>query len=372
MAFTRPTLQAIVNRVRGDIKDALDLTAILRRSTEDAFARAIAGASHILHGHIRFVSRQIFPDQAEGQYLKNWGADVYGIQLKAATLTTLQISGTGTNGSNIPVSTQYQRSDGVLFATDSAVTIAGGVFTVNVTSVDAGAATNTNDSDELTLVSPISGVVSIAVVDSTVTEGEDVETEDSYRARILNRIRTPPSGGTVTDYISYALEIAGVTRAWVLPNWEAAGYLGEGGVGIAFVEDGEDPIIPSPAKVQEVQDNITLKKPVTADALVFAPVANTIDMTINLKPNTQAVRDAVTAELEDLFNRESEVAGAIDPDQQTIPVVYTGGLALSKVNEAISVADGEQDHVLVTPSIDITSSVGQIITLGTITFGTLA
>lgn len=371
MAFTRPTLSAIIERVRGDIKDALGLTAILRRSTEEAFARAIGGASHILHGHIRFVSRQLFPDQAEVQYLEAWGA-IYQLERKVATFATITISGTGTDGNTIPIGTEFQRSDNVTYTTDFEATIASGVYTVDVTATVAGSNSNTNIGDSVTLVSPISGVDSGALVDAAVTEGEDVEADDSYRSRILSRIRTPPSGGTVNDYITYAREVAGVTRAWVLPNWRAAGYYGEGGVGISFVEDGEDPIIPSPAKVAEVQVNVNIRKPVTADALVFAPVANVVNLNISLKPNTQTVRDNVTAELEDLFSREGQVAGAVDPDQIASAVTYSGGLPLSKVNEAISIAEGEQDHRLNSPLVDIVSAPGQLITLGTITFGTLA
>jgi len=370
MAFTRPTLQAIVERVKGDMRDALNITSILKRTTEEAFSIAIAGASHVLHGHIRFVSKQLFPDQAETIYLERWAA-VYGLQRNAATFANLQIDGTGTDGNTIPAGTLFQRDDATQYSTDAAVTVAGGVYSVAVTAVVAGANGNLDNGEGVSLVSPISGVNSAATVTATNTEAEDEETDESLRARVLARIRTPPSGGTVTDYLSYALEIPGVTRAWVLPNWTASGYFGEGGVGVSFVEDGEDPIIPSAAKVQEVQDNVNVKKPVTADAVVFAPIANVVDMTINLKPNTQAVRDAVTAELEGLFAREGQVSGAVDPTLIAAGTTYAGGLSLSKINESISVADGEEDHVLVSPTIDVVSTDGQLITLGTLTFGTL-
>lgn len=371
MSFTRPDLQSIIDRVKGDIRNALQITSILRRSTEEAFSVAIGGASHVLHGHMRFISQQLFPTTAIVQFLEKWAA-VYAIQRNPKTFANLQLTGTGTDGSTIPALTVYQRDDGFTYETDAGVTIAGGVYTVAVTALAAGATGNLDDGEGVTLVSPISGVNSGALVDSTNTEAEDEETDDSLRARVLARIRTPPSGGTVTDYLTYALEVPGVTRAWVLPNHNSAGFFGEGGVAVSFVEDGESPIIPSAAKVTEVQTSVDLQKPVTADAVVFAPVANTIPMTINLKPNTALVRAAVTAELEDLFAREGQVAGAVDPDLIAAAVTFDGGLSLSKINEAISVAAGEQDHVLVTPAANVVSSTGQIIILGTLTFGTLA
>jgi uncharacterized phage protein gp47/JayE len=371
VAYNRPTLKTIIDRVKGDIRDALEIPAVLRRSVEEAFAIAIGGAAHILHGHILYATKQLFPNLADGVYVERWGA-IYNIQRKAATFTELTLSGTGVDGSTVAIGISISRSDGVTYTTTSEATVAAGVFTVDVICDTAGATGNLDDGEGLSFTSPVVGVDTDLVVDSTIVEGEDTESDESLRARIVARLRNPPQGGTVNDYISYATEVAGVTRAWVLPNWTAAGFLGEGGVGITFVEDGQDPIIPSAAKVQEVQDNVNIRKPVTADALVFAPIANVINLTINLKPNTPSVRDAVTAELEDLFLREGQVAGAVDPDRIAEAVTYGGGLSLSKINEAISIAAGEEDHILVSPTVDVVSADGELITLGTITFGTLA
>lgn len=362
MAFIRPTLDEIYDRAKGDLKNALGLVAILRRSFEDAVAKVIAGAAHILHGHMRFISRQIFPDQAELVYLERW-ASIYGIQRKAATFAVLTIAGTGTNGSVIPAGTPYQRSDGEGYTTETEVTIAAGIFSVNIIADNAGANSNIDDADEVSLTSPISGVNTAAVVSSTVTEGEDVETDASLRERVLARIRNPPSGGTANDYIAYARSVAGVTRAWVFP-----GHLGEGTVGVSFVEDGEDPIIPAPAKVAEVQAAVDESKPVTAEAFVFAPDEEVVPMTIALSPNTSAVQLAVTAELEDLFSREGQVAGAYRAVGQT----YDGKLSISKIREAISVADGEENHELTIPTADVEPATGSIISLGTLTFTTLS
>jgi len=371
MPFTRPPLQVLIDRVKGDIKDALGLVAVLRRSLEGALAIALAGASHVLHGHMRFLSKQIFPDTAEEEYMIRHAA-VYQLSLKPATFAKFEVEITGSEGSVAPISTIYQRQDGATYTSQASGTIASGVATLTLISDVEGADYNLIVGEQISLQSPISGIDTIATVTSVIIEAEDTETIESLRERTLARIRNPPSGGTVNDYLTYAREVAGVTRAWILPNWPAAGYFGEGGVGISFVVDASDPIIPSPAKVLEVQTNVDLNKPITADAVVFAPVANEIDFTINIKPNTSEVRAAVTGELTDLFAREGQVAGAVDPDLLASAVTYSGGLAISKIDEAISVADGEDEHALLSPTTDIVSANGQIITLGTITFGTLA
>jgi len=45
MAFNRPTLQQIIDRIESDIKSGLALTAIIRRSFLAILSKALGGAS---------------------------------------------------------------------------------------------------------------------------------------------------------------------------------------------------------------------------------------------------------------------------------------------------------------------------------------
>jgi len=66
MAFTRPTLTQIIERIKSDYKSGLGLQTILRRSFLDIFAKAFGGASHTLHGHISFgIFEKFFPDTGD-------------------------------------------------------------------------------------------------------------------------------------------------------------------------------------------------------------------------------------------------------------------------------------------------------------------
>ena len=62
--------------------------------------------------------------------------------------------------------------------------------------------------------------------------GSDAETDESLRARVLRRIQKPPQGGAGYDYVAWALEVPGVTRAWVYPA-----EMGLGTVTVRFVRD---------------------------------------------------------------------------------------------------------------------------------------
>lgn len=365
MAFQRPNLSAIIDRVQGDIKSALGIGSILRRSFLAAIARAIAGAAHILHSHLVFVSRQIFPDQAEAEYLERWGS-IYGLERQPATFAELTIDVVFTGAGTVPAGTIYQRSDGFTYTVDADIdALAAGTVQGLIVADEPGATGNLDIGNLVSLQSPIVNVQTDATVSAIAVDGEDVETDESYRQRIVDRIQEPPAGGAVHDYIAWARSVSGVTRAWVFPGW-----LGQGTVGVSFVEDEQDPIIPIPAKVDEVQTYIDTVKPVTANVTVFQPTAYPLNITIALKPNTAAVRAAVETELQDLIAREAQMRGAvIDPGAGT---TYDGKIPLSRVNEAISLAAGEEDHVVTSPVVDPQAlAPGGIVTLGTITFQTL-
>jgi uncharacterized phage protein gp47/JayE len=123
-----------------------------------------------------------------------------------------------------------------------------------------------------------------------------------------------------------------------------------------FVCDGEPDPIPGAAKVAEVQAYLSdpSRKPITADVIVFAPTASPVDVAIaGLSPDTGAVRETVKAELRALFAREAAPGGTI---------------LVSHVREAISVAAGEHDHVLLSPLENVAPALNTIPVLGEVVF----
>jgi uncharacterized phage protein gp47/JayE len=351
MAFSRPTLDQLIIRTKTDLEARLNNgNPVLRRAFIAVIARVIAGAAHLLYGFLNYIFLQAFPDTAEDDILLRWAA-IYGVDRKVAEFAEGDVIFTGTNGTIIPALTQIQRADGVVFETEVQVTIASGTATVNAIAAEAGVNGNTDPATVLTLVSPISGSDNEVTVDTGgLTGAAELESLESLRARLLSRIRQPPQGGNEADFATWALEVAGVTRAWVYPL-----ALGPGEVSIFFVRDDDTPsIIPDSGEVQDVQDYIDARRPVTSTATVVAPIDSPLNFNIELLTvDTPEIRLAVEAELKDLLRRESEPGG-------TIP--------LSHFNEAISIATGEFDHDLNSPSADVVASAGQLKTMGTITW----
>lgn len=346
--FSRPTLTELVARTRADMLARLTPDELLRRSDSEVLARVLAGASHELHGYLDWIANQIIYDTADEEMLVRW-ASIWGIEQKPAEYAEGPWSTSGVAGSVVAAESILRRSDGVEYRVTADTVLGGGATAVQVEAVEAGAAGNALAGTPLSLLSPIAGVQSVGVVDTAgLVNGSDIESVDELRARFLDRIRKPASGGAGTDYVNWALEVPGVTRAWVYPL-----EMGAGTVTVRFVRDNDVSMIPDSAEVAAVQAHIAAVKPVTAELYVVSPVAVPINFQIELDPPTLAVKAAVEAELRDLLLREAAPGKTI---------------LISHIREAISIAAGENDHVLVSPSANVTNSTGQMSTFGSITW----
>jgi uncharacterized phage protein gp47/JayE len=321
--------------------------ARLRRSMEEVLVRSIAIASHELHGYIEWASAQILPDTAEDEVLARHAA-IWGLTRIAATAAIGAVTFTGTPGAVVPAAAELRRGDDARYLLAADVTIGGGgTGTGNVTARVAGAAGNAQAGVALQLVAPVAGVQPSAVVAAGgLGAGADAESDASLRARLLQRIQTPPAGGAAADYVTWALAVAGVEKVWVYPSW-----LGPGTVGVAFVTIGG--AIPAAPLIAAVQTALDARRPVTAAVTAFAPATQAVALTIDLAVDTAAIRVAVLAELTDFFVREAEPGGVI---------------RVSRISAAISGALGEMAHLLLAPTADITLPAGTIATLGTVTW----
>ncbi len=352
MPFERPSLKDIETDLVAGIDGNLDATdPRVRRSVLGVLARVLAGGLHGLYGFVEWITKQSFPWSAEKEYLREWAA-IWGIEPADAVAATGAVTLAGTAGTVVAAETVLRASDRQEYATDAEVTVAaGGTVEADVTAVTPGAAGNAVDGAKLTLVSPIAGIQSGAVTSGAISGGEDAESDDSLRQRLTERLRTTPRGGTSADYRQWALSgHASVTRAWARPVARGLGTVDI----YVMTDDATDNGIPAAAVVTAVQTYIDARRPVTADADVIAPTAADLDVTIrNVMPDTQAVRDAIEDEIADLIRRESEPGGTI---------------LVSHIREAISVAAGETDHVLVSPAVDVVHTAAQIAVAGDVTF----
>lgn len=349
MPFSRPLITQLISRAQSDLTTRVDgLQARLRRTFEQGLSYALAGLAHGLYGYLFYISQQILPDTADEPVVRRWAA-LLGLTAKDPSFASGNAIFTGTNGTVIAIGSLVQRSDNVVFATTVAATIALGTATTTVQASLSGAAANTVGNTALTLVNPIAGITATATVDGNgITGGADAEGVEALRSRVLERLAVTPSGGGPGDYVTWALQVSSVTRAWEYPL-----ELGAGTVVVRFATDNDVSPFPNPAKVAQVQAYLNTVAPVTAAVTAAAPTEYDVAMTIHISPDTPALRAQVTTDLSGYFTREASPAGR----------VYK-----SQLDEVVALVDGIIDHTISVPSGDLIPATGQLPVLGVITW----
>lgn len=345
--FFRPTLKQLQQRIESDFSGRLlEGKGILSRSVLKVLSTVYAGSCHLMYGFFEWGHKQVFPDSAEKVYLERW-AHIWGIIRKDGACAKGFCSVQGNFDSIVPGQTLLKSPQGIFFITlKDAYCNTLGQIEFEVQAKELGVLGNIEAGVTLQFVSPLLGVENKAI-SKGVVGGVDIESDISLRSRLLIALRTTPMGGNKSDYEKWALEVAGVTRAWCLPL-----YYGIGTVGITFVCDAQENIIPSAEMVSRVQNHIDELRPLCAAVAVFAPAQKNIDITVRLLPYDEGLAQRVKLELKDLFIREGE-AGKVIP--------------LSHIREAVSVTTGEYDHVLLSPVESVIPEKHEIPVVGVIT-----
>ncbi len=354
MPYQAPTLSTLIARNQADIESRLPSTyARAPFSVTKAIAYANAGNAAGLHDHLNWTSRQIFAHRADEDNLLEH-CDFWGVWRKPATLAEGALTVNATASAFIPQGTRWQRPDGEVFEAMENTSLTTGINTVAVKALIEGRNSNTVAGVPFLLISPVINVQPDAI-SQVISGGAELETIDSLRNRLLFRVQYPPSGGNQYDYVRWALEVPGVTRAWCIPR-----YRGHGSVGVMFVLDEEPDIFPKESDLVRVKDYLTGHvNPVTnqvegkttgAELIMITPTAKTVTFSVRVSPNTEDVRQAVKVNLK-------RYLGSLPP----------GGLAyLSELRAAISNAPGEIDNTLYSPTADIQATENEIFVLGNI------
>jgi len=346
--FERPTPAQLIARVQSDIESEVDgVSAQVRRRPEHGHARAVAGVAHGLHGHLAWVAEQILPDQAAERFLLRW-ADLFGLSRKPATAASGTITVTGSGGT-LPAGTEWIRvADGMSFTTDAEhVSVTSESVAITAAVGSEGADGNLAPGTKLQRVPSLAGIDAEATVVS-LSGGTVEEKLDELRDRLLDRIQRPPLGGAPGDHAAWALEVPGVFKAWEYAGVDGIGNPGIGKVALTFVIDNVDDPIPDPDLVAEVQAYLDDRSP--AQVIVFAPTPVAYNWHVQPVPVGVDVENAITAEVKDMLHRDGEPGGVI---------------RVSRFEEAVSIAVGEESHTTVSPTADVEYEFGELPVPGT-------
>jgi uncharacterized phage protein gp47/JayE len=351
----RPTLRELIERAQSDMDAHAGTGAAYQNGTdENVLSYVNAGGLHGMYGTLETHAKNLFIETCDIFHLYR-RADFYGIVPLDSQYAEGFALFSGNAGSVILKDTKLIRtSDRREYITiEKAVIQSSGNAIASVKALLPGEAGNSAAGVKLTLVYPVSGVNSEAVVyDDGIAGGVDTEDTERLRARVRDRVRKPPRGGALHDYEAWTFAAdATITRVWA-----TQGEMGAGSISIRFVCDGNADILPT----QTIRDNVkayidSVRPAGQALLYVLAPILKPIDFTISLYvSDTQTIRDGVSAEIADIFNQKTK-------PNVTIPLTHFA--------QAISNAAGEYDHEIQEPESNITSAnPGEMPVLGNIIF----
>lgn len=194
--------QQIVDRVSTDIQNELpESEPFLRNSYLRSLAIGYSGAAYDIYKTIQALQQQMFPDTATGEFADRWAA-FKGIFRNPATQSIGNITVTGIVSTIIPLSTELQSSDGVIFTTQSDGQILTHGFSTTLTrsgsTVTATTASDHHYADGNNIVivgadqSEYNGTFSIVVTSAT-----------TFTYQIIGTPVTPATG-SITSSFTYA------------------------------------------------------------------------------------------------------------------------------------------------------------------------
>ena len=288
MGFKTPSLKELQERHYEDLRTRLGRTPgdydILKINSA-----VNAGMFHLLHENLRFLSLQLFPDTAEGEFLDaHWAWRSKYRQMESFASGTVEVSGTA--GARIPAGHSWE-SGGVAWAASKAAVIgADGKVVVEVRALTPGKKGNVAKGAKLTGALPLVGVEAEAE-SLGIRGGSPRESNANYRQRMIASLRDKTRYGKKGDWAAWALDSSSeVVKAWEFPFSDARGLL------LIQVLGPQDAPV---ANLAAVKRYIEDKAPPALWA-VETPAIQSVNVTINIQEaaeDTAANRTAVATAL---------------------------------------------------------------------------
>ena len=288
--------------------------------------RILSGELFNFSSQLDFLEKQMFPTTATGKYLDYHCAE-RGVTrkqgAKATGTVTFSLEQPLESTVSIPVGTVVSTvgENPLRFVTTRYGYIqAGNTFAiVDIKAESVGKKYNVAPNKIVTLVSQIPGVYSVSNAD-TFDDGEDVETDEELRSRLMYIYKHHNNGTNIAFYKSLAESMDGVYSAGVVPK-----NRGVGTVDIFISKKGEpaDAIL-----VSNVQRAIAKEREVNVSTTVYSASASYVNIGVKLELESGYSFNSIKSQCESLLR--NYVAG----------LGIGGSFFLSRVAEKVQSIDG--------------------------------
>lgn len=317
---------------------------------------AVAAQVQALYAQTEWVKHQSFPQTAEGQYL-DYHAQMRGLvrsaAVKAAGTLRFSVRTAGEEDLSVPVGTVCISTLGMHYETTQSATLTAGKTYVDVPAqaVEAGVAGNTGANTVISMSVPPAGIVKCTNPDA-FAGGEDEETDEALRSRILDSYHRLPNGANAAFYESQALLYPGVAAA------KAVGRAR--GIGTVDVYVAATAGVPDAALIDAIQADLESKREIAVDVQVKAPRTQAVNVSIDLAVKPGVDYEAVRAEAESVVR--SYFTGARLGE----------GVLISEMYALLHDVDGLSNYCISAPAKDLTPETTVLPVLGTLRVSALS
>lgn len=257
MSFVRKTYEQILQEMLDRVPDDLDKregSVIYDAVAPTAYQHYIEQSSY------QDIMEQSFALTAEGEYLDKEAED-YGLVRTPPTYAKVSVSFTGSLGQVIPQGTQVANLNelDLIFTVDTDLVIGdSGTVSGWATCTIPGVRGNILSGHINHLVSAVSNITYLTNT-AAGSGGQEAESDESLRARVLFQKRNPEHGGNDTDYERWALQVAGVDYVKTLNAPRGLGTVDVIiGANLAIID----------LVIEEVKKIVRLKEPLGVDVVV--------------------------------------------------------------------------------------------------------
>ena len=327
-------------------------TGLEPREGTDLSARmyALAAQVYALYVQADWVTRQAFPQTAEGEYL-DYHAQLRSLERKPALPAQGTVRFTAGEAAQsdraIPEGTVCMTAGLVRFATTQAAVLPAGELTVDVPvqALEPGTAGNVSAQTVVSMAVAPMGIAS-CTNPQAFAGGADGEGDEELRARILDTFRRLPNGANAAFYEQGALSFDQVAAAVVIPKPRG---LGSVDVIVSTLAG-----TPGEELLEQLQDYFEQRREIAVDVQVKAPTPVTVNVAVQVKAkggwDKTQVLDQVEETLEGWF--DGKLLGQ--------------DVLLARLGSLIYGCDGVENYAVSAPAADLAVDAGQLPVLGTL------
>ena len=327
-------------------------TGLEPREGTDLSARmyALAAQVYALYVQADWVTRQAFPQTAEGEYL-DYHAQLRSLERKPALPAQGTVRFTAGEAAQsdraIPEGTVCMTAGLVRFATTQAAVLPAGELTVDVPvqALEPGTAGNVSAQTVVSMAVAPMGIAS-CTNPQAFAGGADGEGDEELRARILDTFRRLPNGANAAFYEQGALSFDQVAAATVIPRPR--------GVGSVDVIVSTLAGTPGEELLEQLQDYFEQRREIAVDVQVKAPTPVTVNVAVQVKAkggwDKTQVLDQVEETLESWF--DGKLLGQ--------------DVLLARLGSLIYGCDGVENYAVSAPAADLAVDADELPVLGTL------